>query len=106
MSGRRLRDNVGCACHLSGPRALHCAQIGKTPTWRGVEICEGRPSKCRSGTISCLFISIDRIFVAISSGRAQIALFCTSEGGDKPAETVPSLGPALSLRNEHVLEGS
>ncbi|PTB45774.1 hypothetical protein M441DRAFT_324929 [Trichoderma asperellum CBS 433.97] len=58
MSGRRLRDNVGCACHLSGQGALHCARIGKTPGWRACEICEGRPFKCRSGTISALSVVV------------------------------------------------
>ncbi|KAL9488789.1 hypothetical protein ACSS6W_001066 [Trichoderma asperelloides] len=64
MSGRRLRDNVGCACHLSGQGALHCARIGKTPAWRGLRDLRGTavqvPKWHNISVISSSLVSISK----------------------------------------------
>lgn len=73
------------------PRALHNAQIGKTPNLEG-------PSRSgsdgRSSAEVAQYQSVLLMDLAISFGRAQIALFpvVAEARGDRPESTVPSLG--------------
>lgn len=91
MSGRRLRDNVGCACHLSGQGALHCAQIGKTPNLEGPSrsVREGRSS----AEVAHNLISVVVVVLSISNRScdnvwtgSNCAFFFALQkrGGDKP----------------------